>query len=189
MKKLIFFFVCIVCTQMCYGQEIEIGAKGGMNITSLGQSDWGYSPRMTYHIGGYCEFMVSPFLSIQPEMIYSMQGARIDITNCIRLKYQYLNFPLISKIYFYEDASLDLGVQYGFLLKAIEKNDLYTEDIAYLVKKSDFSLVFGVSYYLTDIFSVAVRYNLGISNTADRDIAYEYRLTNKVLQVSAGIAF
>lgn len=167
-------------------QDVELSAKAGMNVATLGNADMGYASRIGYHLGGMAEFITTPFFSIQAELLYSLQGAATDQSHEIYLNYHYLNVPLLAKAYFYEHASFEIGIQYGFLLKAVEKNDIYSQNQSDLVKSSDFAGVFGVAYKLDEKFTFGVRYNLGTSNTAKQKVVYEQRLTNKVLQISIG---
>lgn len=188
MKKGFLLFVLILClSNFAHAQETEIGAKAGMNVSNLGQS--GYLSRIGYHVGGTAEFITTPFFSIQTELVYSLQGATIDRTQNINLNYHYLNIPLLAKAYFYEDASFEIGIQYGFLMKAVNKNDLYKEDVTSQVNRNDFAFVLGFNYKLAEQFSFGLRFNLGISNTQNQDVVYENRLTNRVLQLSFGYIF
>ena len=190
MRKLLLLVILLICIiASSNAQEVEFGVKGGLNISTLGKSDLGYVSRIAYHLGGTAEFITTPFFSIQTELMYSLQGAAIDRSRQVYLNYHYLNIPLIVKAYFYEDASFEIGIQYGLLLKAVDKNEFYTEDRTDEVNNSDFAAVFGLAYKLNEKFTFGFRYNLGITNTAKQDIIYEKRLTNKVLQISIGYIF
>ena len=170
-------------------QEVELGLKGGMNISTLGKSELGNVARIAYHFGGTAEFITTPFFSIQTELLYSLQGAATDQSRQVYLNYHYLNIPLLAKAYFYEDASFEIGVQYGLLLKAVDKNEFYSQDRSDEVSNSDFAVVFGLNYKLDEKFTFGFRYNLGITNTAKQDIIYEKRYTNRVLLISLGYVF
>jgi hypothetical protein len=188
MKKRTLLFVLIISlVRFASAQEVELGAKAGMNVSNLGKS--GYLARIGYHVGGTAEFITTPFFSIQTELVYSLQGAAIDRSQNIYLNYHYLNIPLLAKAYFYEDASFEIGMQYGFLMKAVNKSDVYTDEITSQVNRNDFAAVFGLNYKLGDKFSFGIRYNLGITNTQKQDIIYENRRTNRVLQLSFGLVF
>ena len=177
----------MLISNIASAQEVEIGIRGGLNIATLGRSELGFLPRIAYHIGGTAEFITTPFFSIQTELIYSLQGAAVDRSQNINLSYHYINVPLLAKAYFYEDASFEIGLQYGRLLKAVNASYLGSTEDA--VNKNDFAAVFGLAYKLNEKFNFGIRYNLGISNTADRDIVYELRHTNRVLQISFGYLF
>ena len=168
-----------------FSQEVELGLKGGMNVATLGRSELGFLSRIAYHVGGTAEFITTPFFSIQTELIYSLQGAAVDRSQNINLNYHYLNVPLLAKAYFYEDASFEIGVQYGRLISAVNENYLSSQQDK--INKNDFSAVFGLAYKLNEKINFGIRYNLGITNTADRDIIYEQRHTNRVLQISLGL--
>ena len=188
MKRIIFLIAsfCLVAFNI-QAQDVEWGLKGGMNVATLGRSDLGFLPRVSYHIGGSAEFITTPFFSIQTELVYSLQGAAIDRSQDIYLSYHYLNVPLFAKAYFYEDASFELGIQYGRLLKAVNESYIGSQEDE--INKNDFSVVFGLAYKLGEKVNFGLRYNLGITNTADLDIIYEQRYTNRVLQISIGYLF
>lgn len=188
MKKLyIFFLPLMMLFSEAQAQEVELGAKAGMNVSNLGKS--GYLARIGYHVGGTAEFITTPFFSIQTELVYSLQGAAIDRTQNIYLNYHYLNLPVLAKAYFYEDASFEIGMQYGFLMKAVNRSDVYTDEITSQVNRNDFAAVFGLNYKLGDSFNFGLRYNLGITNTQKQDVIYENRRTNRVLHISFGLVF
>ena len=170
-----------------YSQEVEFGLKAGMNVTTLGKSELGFLSRVAYHVGGTAEFITTPFFSVQTELVYSLQGAAVDRAQNIFLNYHYLNIPLMAKAYFYEDASFEIGAQYGRLIEAVNENYLGSQQDR--INKNDFAVVFGLAYKLSEKFNFGIRYNLGITNTADRDIIYEQRHTNRVLQISFGYIF
>jgi hypothetical protein len=188
MKRLL-IFILLSCSINCTvkAQEVEIGVRAGMNVTNLGRS--GYLDRIGYNVGMTAEFVTTPFFSILTELQYSLQGAALDRSQNIFLNYHYLNIPLMAKVYFYEDASFELGAQYGYLLKAMNKSDFYNDDITGQVNRHDFAIVIGLTYKLSERWNAGVRYNLGISNTQNQDTIYENRRTNRVLQISVGWLF
>ncbi len=188
MKKASLIVICLsCCLTHSYAQEVEIGLKGGMNVATLGRSELGFLSRVGYHIGGTAEFITTPFFSVQTELMYSLQGAAVDRSQNINLNYHYLNIPLLAKAYFYEDASFEIGVQYGRLINAVNENYLVSQQDK--INKNDFAAAFGLAYKLNEKFNFGIRYNMGITNTADRDIIYEQRHTNRVLQISLGLIF
>ncbi len=188
-KQLLLVLVIIYSITNSKAQEVELGVKAGMNASTLGKSDLGLVPRIGYHIGGTAEFITTPFFSIQTELTYSLQGAVQDRSRQVYLNYHYLNIPLLLKAYFHENASFEFGAQYGLLLKAVQKNEFNNQNPSEDVKNSDFAIIFGLAYKLNEQFNFGLRFNLGISNTANRDIVYELRHTNRVLQISFGYIF
>jgi len=190
MKKLSILVVTLFYfLNTSYAQEVEFGIKGGMNVATLGSQDLGFMPRIAYHVGGTAEFIMTPFFSLQTELVYSLQGAALDRSQNIYLNYHYLNVPLLAKAYFYEDACFEIGMQYGYMFKAVDKSYYYGQSRSGDVNKNDFAAVFGLAYKLGERFNFGLRYNLGFTNTSPQDIVYEKRYTNKVLQISFGYLF
>lgn len=187
-KFYLFFFSTFLLVNVAFSQEVEYGVKAGLNISTLGKSDLGFDSRLAYNFGGTVEFITTPFFSVQIELVYSLQGAAIDRTQNIYLNYHYINIPFLAKAYFYDDASFLIGVQYGYLFKAVDKNEFYGSELDDL-NKHDFAVVFGLEYKLNEKFSFSFRYNLGLTNTTDQEIIYEKRFTNRVLQMSFGYIF
>jgi len=105
------------------------------------------------------------------------------------LNYHYFNLPVLAKIYFVEDASFEMGMQYGYLFKAVKRTPQYTENLISNINRNDFAAVFGVAYDLGNTVVFELRYNLGISDTRGADIIYEQRITNRVLQISVDFLF
>jgi hypothetical protein len=187
-KQFLFVTLLILSISFAKAQEVEFGVKAGLNVTTLGKPALGFQSRLAYNFGGTAEFITTPFFSVQTELVYSLQGAAIDRTQNIYLNYHYLNIPLMAKAYFYDDASFLIGMQYGYLLKAVDKNEFYGNELDDLVK-NDFAVVFGLEYKLNEKFSFGFRYNLGLTNTTGQKIIYEQRYTNRVLQLSFGYIF
>lgn len=183
---LILSFVAVTAVQ---AQTYHPFIKGGLNITDLGKQDFGFVSRLTYHAGAALEIKYTPFLSLQPELVYSLQGASKDINREFVLNYHYLNVPLVARIYVYEGASLNMGMQYGFLLKAVDRDNINNDDITDSVNRHDFAGVIGFGYTLSDRLVFDLRYNIGITNTAGFDVIFQQRVTNRVMQLSVGYYF
>jgi len=188
MKK---FFVLVILgfliQHKIIAQETTLGLKGGLNVSDIGGKQIGLVTRLGYHVGGFAEFGATPFFSIQTELVYSLQGAAVDRSREVVLNYHYLNVPLMGKVYFYENASFELGVQYGYLLKAV--NFSFINPTEANLKKHDFAGVVGLSYLLSDKVLFSLRYNVGINSTIDENVIWELKKTNRVLQISMGYAF
>jgi hypothetical protein len=189
MKKLLLIMIICINHIAAYAQEVEWSAKAGLNFSTLGKLDANFQPKIGYHAGLAAEFITTPYFSIQPELVYSLQGATIDQSQGIYQNYHYLNLPLLFKIYFLENSSFDLGAQYGYLLKAANKDDFGSVNRTDNVNRQDFALVFGFSYKLDEKFLFNLRYNMGLSNTGGQDVIFEQRLTNKTLQLTAAYIF
>jgi len=192
MKKLLLTAVFAVLTIASINAQ-EFGAKAGVNFATL-NGDGDFDGRTSFFVGGVVEFEISESFSLQPELLYSSQGAKLsesfegfDIETIIKL--DYLNIPIMAKYYVTEGFSIEAGPQVGFLLssKAEVKvdGDSESEDIDDL-STVDFGLNFGLGYKLDSGLNFGARYNLGLSNVPDEG---DFDLKNGVFQIAVGYFF
>jgi hypothetical protein len=160
-------------------QEVKFGAKAGVNFASLGGDDSdGLDGLTSFHVGGVVNIGVSDKFSVQPELMYSSQGASYDGGD---LKLDYLNVPVLAKFMVADGFSIEAGPQIGFLMSA--KDD--GEDVKDFLKSTDFSGAVGLAYQMETGLNFAARYNLGFGNILDGD----GDLKNNVIQISVGYMF
>ena len=193
MKKLLLTAVIAVISIVSINAQ-EFGAKAGVNFASL-NGDEDFDGRTSFFVGGVVEFEISESFSIQPELLYSSQGAKssfseegFDFESTIKL--DYLNIPIMAKYYVTEGLSIEAGPQVGFLLSAKaevkEDGESDSEDIKDELKSVDFGLNFGLGYKLDSGLNFGARYNLGLSNVPDED---DFDLKNGVFQIAIGYFF
>ncbi|MBK0371187.1 porin family protein [Flavobacterium agrisoli] len=182
MKKIILGVLLTVAsmTQM-QAQLLQIGVKGGVNFANLTGSDIQTDGITSFHAGLVSEIKLLENFSVQPELLYSTQGAKLtsDVLNTeFKNELGYISIPVLAKFYVADRLSLEVGPQASFLVS--EKNDLDIENS----ETFDFSLVGGLGYKITDGFFVQARYGLGLT-----DVAPDADVKNSVFQLSAGFMF
>lgn len=186
MKKL--FLVTAIAVSVLSNvnaQDIKFGAKAGLNFAFItGDNTEDLKPNTDFHFGVMAEFKISDKFSLQPELIYSGQGADINIESEGSITLNYLNLPLIGKYYFTEKLSLEAGPQIGYLLST-KGGTLNYKD---LLKPIDFGVNFGVGYKLDNGLNFSARYNLGLSDINDVD-GFTDKNRNGVVQLSVGFFF
>ena len=150
-----------------------------MNFATLaGDSDVA-SSIVGFNVGGFAEIKISEKFSIQPELLYSTQGAEIDSDGeTVDFNLSYLNIPIMAKYYVAPKFSLELGPQASFLLS--EKNDFDVNN----ANTSDFAVDAGLSFKITKNIFVQGRYVLGLT-----EVSSNAEAKNSVLQFSAGLMF
>lgn len=162
--------------------QFSVGLKGGLNFANLDVSDISgtYDNRTGYHFGAFTQFKFTKF-AIQPEIIYSEQGATVKYSNTPSLEsnFSYVNIPIILKLYTIGGLNLQAGPQFGFLTSAEEDG----QSVKDRLKSSDFSVGLGVGWDAPFGLSIDARYNLGISDVSDMAAA---EIKNQVWQISAG---
>ena len=193
MKKLFLFAGIAVFGLLCINAQsnptsdgIKFGAKAGVNFATLTGDTEDVKSRTAFHFGVVVEIPVSDKFSVQPELLYSAQGAKDDLSDDV-LKLDYLTIPIMAKLYVAEGFSLELGPQVGFLLSAKEEFDGESEDIKDFVKGTDFGVNFGLGYQLETGLNFGARYNLGLSDLNDFESSDSIK--NGVFQITIGYFF
>ncbi|WP_072039029.1 porin family protein [Flavihumibacter solisilvae] len=187
MKKLFLVLVCSAALVSAKAQ-VEFGVKGGMNVSTVGGEDSdGLRGKPGFHLGGLVRIPITQQFKIQPELVFSTQGAITENTyegERIRYNFNYLNIPAMFQ--YHTDFGLygETGPQLGFMLSAKTKHDGDSHDIKDSRNVLDFSWGFGAGYHFTPQFGVNGRFNLGLSRLDDGGDARAY---NRVLQ--AGVFY
>jgi hypothetical protein len=214
MKKLIIITVIVLFGfSTVYAQDINFGAKAGVNFASItGDDTDDLDGRTSFHVGIVAEIVISDKFSVQPELVYSNQGATsedsyteegINIMEEGTVKLDYINLPVMAKFYVGEGFSLEAGPQIGFLMNSeiemkltangagISESISVTEDLKDYVKGIDFGVNFGVGYKMENGLNFGARYNLGLSDGNDDPEFFESNTSfkNSVIQVSVGYFF
>jgi Outer membrane protein beta-barrel domain len=168
--------------------QVQIGVKAGANFTTL-TDDMGYSARtlFNFNAGAFAQFPLGHFVSLQPELVYSGQGARyVDGDGYIGSQHlNYLNIPVLLKLKSRYGVYVETGLQVGFLTSAKDKDQGSSADISSQVSSADFSWVFGFGYKVPmSPVGIDFRYNLGLSNIDNNNVSGDnYTLRNDVFQL------
>ncbi|TRX59573.1 PorT family protein [Fulvivirga sp. M361] len=195
MKKLTLLTIVLlvgIVVQSNAQAGFRLGLKGGLNFANI-DTDTDASSRTGYHVGAFATIKVSKF-AIQPELIYSSQGAEFEFSGVEDAKsnFNYLNIPVLLKLYLIGGLNLQLGPQFGFLLNAESDNDVLeelaqTSDLKDAYKGSDVSLGIGAGIDLPFGLTADARYNLGLSEIDDNVALASQK--NQVFQLSIGYRF
>ena len=186
MKKILLAAVLFLATSAAVqAQFVQIGVKAGVNFANqTGGSDFnGISVDKegitSYHAGLVAELKLLEKFSIQPELLYTTQGATYkNAVSEFKNEMGYIAIPVMAKIYLSDAFSLEVGPQASFLLS--QKNDFDVKD----AKTFDFALAAGLGFKITKNIFVQGRYGLGLT-----EISKEAKAKNSVFQLSAGFMF
>jgi len=165
--------------------QITWGAKGGANITTLGDFGSGNSPQLRMHAGFYYQQRVEQRFGLIAELHYSMQGARATNISRRYLGYNYLNLPLLIKFYNINDVYFEIGPQFGYLLFANLHDDGFTQSVTDQVKRFDFTGLIGGGKE-TDFGHYGARAGFGFTNTSGGSVGNAVVFRNIFLQLYVG---
>lgn len=193
LNLLIALFVFSIMMHQVHAQaQLAVGIKGGLNFAKLDVNSSvasNYEARTGYHAGAFALIKLTK-IGIQPEIIFSRQGSKYQFNSQdLEANFDYINIPIILKLYTVAGINLQAGPQFGFLSKAQAENVVNgvktTTDVKDLYKSSDVSLALGVGWDLPFGLTLDARYNLGLSEINDG--ANNNATKNQVFQISAGL--
>ena len=193
----------------------NFGFKGGYNYSSFNgevAKDNTLKGLSGFYVGALLELPLGDVLSLQPEVIYSRQGAAWEkdynipilgkgsLKNDLRL--DYLNIPVMAKVNL-GPLFLQGGVQFGFLVGKPETSSTVngrrvTEELDKDAYASfDFGVGAGLGVNLSEHFFIEARYTHSLTNALDPNnnslknahISDDNNFKNAVLSLGLGVKF
>jgi hypothetical protein len=172
MRK-IFFITALVLLAVAVNAQATFGLKAGANFSSLkftGDESENMDTKIGLNIGGLANIPISDMFSVQPELVYSMEGAKEEEDDVeIKINLNYINVPVLLQ-YNSSGFFAETGPQIGFLTGAKTKVEFDDEEVEEDIKDElegiNLSWAIGLGYKLPSGFGFNARYNLGLSNIA-----------------------
>lgn len=193
MKKIAIVVFLMALSVAGYSQaQFAIGIKAGPNFANIdtkaapGET---YKSRTGFHGGAFALIKLTK-IGIQPEILFSQQGSKVEFNGGdIERNFNYINIPIILKLYLAAGLNLQAGPQIGFVSKAEAVQTIggvtTTTDYKDFIKGNDVSLALGAGWDLPFGLTLDARYNLGLSKVNDSSTNNE-EAKNQVFQVSVG---
>ncbi len=185
MKKIILTIAVVMAATFANAQdkkesvttkEIVFGVKGGYANTNFG-GDAETDAASNFYIGGLVDFHITEKFHVQPELLYSMEGADNDETNL-----DFIRIPVMAKFFVAEGFNLQVGPQLAFVAGGGAIKDS--------LKSMDFGLGFGAGYEMSSGLMFDARYNLGLSDLNDNAAAFgDAKITTTSFQIGLGYRF
>jgi len=176
---------------------VKFGPKAGVNFANLSNTGFDTEMKTGFYIGAVAEIKFNEKFSIQPEVVYSTQGAKVSTTmiptGTVVSKWNsdYINIPVLAKYYIVDGFSVEAGPQVGFLVKSESKMETGNIEGSLDTKKFrnavDFGIGAGLAYDLPVGMFVNARYNLGLSDIMKDNNGDAIK--NNVIQVGIGYKF
>jgi len=192
---------------------LQFGPQVGLNLATLdGQINRSASFKPGLLLGAFVRWRPSERIAIQPELVYSQQGTANKATYLgheavSKIRLNYLNIPLLVKVYLGNVVNLQVGPQVGFLLSGRREGQYgyytssggegyLTEDVSVSDSyKADFALCGGLGIDLPNGLLASVRIKYGMTNIDGDTKSMAVRqflgldgLHNRAIEFSVGYA-
>ena len=167
-----------------FSQRFQLGIKGGANFNNYQGSniqDVKTNTLVGFHAGALVNLKFGSVFSVQPELLVSSQGAKLEsATEKENFKVTYATLPIMLKLKSHSGLYIEAGPQFG--LKMSDNISGVNTD----VKNLDAALAAGVGYHSSIGLGIGARYIAGLSKVGDIDFGNgvnpDYK--NSTIQVS-----
>jgi hypothetical protein len=181
----------------------KFGIKAGLNLSNLYVKDVkDENMKPGINLGVYAKVPITKFLSIQPELLYSMKGAQITYSNFLgtgkyRFNLNYLEIPVAVVINVASKLNINAGPYAAFLLSAnvqdVDNNGKIngaTELNKENFESFDYGLFGGAALDIGNI-TIGARYNYGLKNIGRSGLAGNLtgNSKNSVISFYIGLGF
>lgn len=146
-----------------YAQGARFGVKAGASLTDFSGKDTdGAEGKVGFHGGVVAELGLTDNFAIQPEVLFSMKGAKYKDSDGVRLNQTYIDVPVMLKVKA-DGLFFEAGPQVGFLVGSKFKNDDISVDTKESFNTVDFGYAAGLGYEFSSGPMIGLRYNGGIT--------------------------
>ena len=161
-KNILVVLAFIITTTLTAQSHYAFGPIVGVNRASLTNTT-GATPRYGMTFGLFSDYRFSQLIGFEPEVDYSMQGA---YKGAEYIRTNYLNVPLMAKLFLTDNFNVQLGPQFAFCLNAkgyaTDKSGTpYDIETISDVNPFDLDLVVGLGYELPKGIMLQARYFMG----------------------------
>ena len=201
MKKVFLLFVIIFCFQFGLAQKITFGVKGGANLASFTEnfdSPFDYKYKLGFQLGGFARIELVDRLFLQPELLYSLQGTKYEISlvsiilpqiprgadeffnngGTVSQNESNIILPVMLKYYLADKFNVEFGpqVDYHFQTKSdqiVLANEGIINNTDDTTNESDFNfgVNLGLGYDFNENMGLGVRYNYGFNRLFKNNLA------------------
>jgi hypothetical protein len=193
---LLLFFV--ISVQPLAAQGLGYGFKGGVNMSNFSGSDGDdWDNRTGIAIGGFLSYPLTNMFYIQPEVLYTMKGAKWEFNFAGEsyketLQLDYIEIPVLAKLeiplrnsnlkpMLYAGPAVAFNVKSNYRIE--EDGDTFDEEDEF-VKSTDFGFVVGAGIGIpvkSHRIGVEVRYDFGLTSFDDSEDNFDIK--NNVLML------
>ena len=208
MKKVFFALAAVMMLSLTSQAQVKFGAKAGMNLSRFTEDFETMKPG--FHAGVYAQINIAPMFSIQPEVLYSMQGGMekdVDeffnqtISTKTTLTSHNVIVPIMLQFSPIKMITIEAGPQLGFNLGMSSHNVVTTQGLVdtetegdYTFESDDynmfdFGLAAGLKLNVASNVNIYARYVFGLTPVFTYAEDYDDAAMNQNLMFGVGFAF
>ena len=165
MKKIV-IIAFLFATTTTFAQKVVFGVKAGANVSNFTGGNFDQVDKKAlvgFHGGAYLNFAFAGF-AIQPELMVSTQGARIDsVSGSYDWKVTYVTLPVMAQYRAPGGFFIEAGPQVGFKIS----DNIENKTIENFAKDLDLSAAAGLGFKSKTGFGLGARYTVGLSKVGD----------------------
>ncbi|MFK5974214.1 MAG: porin family protein [Flavobacteriaceae bacterium] len=164
MKKKLTLLLFFVFSILVFAQKkIRPGLRLGLNVANI--SNTILEDKIGANAGVFVDIRFSDFYTMQPELIYSMQGGKSTFENTEDLNINYLSIGLVNKFYIIPRQGLHLllGASFDFDFENNIINVINGSNDSE-VTPFDLSVLMGIGYEFDFGLIIEARYKQGLLN-------------------------
>jgi hypothetical protein len=165
MKKIVILAFLFVTTTT-FAQKVVFGVKAGANVSNFYGGDFKAVDKKAlvgFHGGAFLNFSFIGF-ALQPELMVSTQGARIDsVSGSYDWKVTYITLPVMAQYRSPGGFFIEAGPQVGFKIS----DNIENKTIENFAKDLDLSAAAGLGFKAKSGFGLGARYTVGLSKVGD----------------------
>lgn len=162
--------------------ETEFGVKGGFNMSNLynnGDDVDDNNILYGFNAGVYATLPISDFVAIQPELLFTTKGAKLEYSGPIngdaKFKLNYIELPLLVRVNITKNFNVHAGGYASYLVSSKVTGDgdinfneeIDTDDL----NKFDAGISAGIGVDFNPV-SIGVRYNYGLTTVGKERTAF-----------------
>lgn len=196
LKTLTLFVAVFAIVTTAYSQQrlpfLELGFKGGTNITKVDGKSFKDEFKYGYNLGVFAAIKVGEKWQVQPEVLFNQYATKTAANfdemnpfasgnNLRDVRLNYVSIPLLLNYSPTRFFTLQAGPQYGIL---IDKNVNLIQNGKNAFKDGDFSMLGGLQLNIAN-FKISGRYVVGLNNINDVDNKEKWK--NQGFQLSVGL--
>lgn len=160
-KRALFTLFFAVMTISAFSQvTFNPGVKAGLNFSNVSGTEG--ETKTDFYVGGLMEMQFANFYALQPEIIYSRQGAESSVSGVEGIELQYLSISIANKFSPFKNIGLNFVVGPSIDIKIGDNLDYYDE-----LAPMDFAFFGGLSYEFPFGLEIEARYKQGIIDIDD----------------------